>query len=237
MPLLDHFRAPVHPRYPWESFPSIWCTTIVERLNTLLPDRYLAAAHVHLGSRVEADVAEFDLGRTAGIQGNGGGVALATWAPPAASAVLPATFPDDIEVQILDTRDDATLAAVVELVSPGNKDRDDTREAFVAKCLAYLQRGVGVIIVDVITTRTANLHNLLVQRLRQAQAGTMPDCDLYATAYRPLRRQGQNCFEVWWRTLAVNQALPELPLALRGDGCVPLDLEATYTRARQVSRL
>jgi hypothetical protein len=186
---------------------------------------------------VEADVAEFDLGPTASASGNGGGVALATWAPPAASAVLSATFPDDIEVQVRDTRDDATLAAVVELVSPGNKDRDETCEAFVAKCHAYLQRGIGVIIVDLVTTRTANLHNHLVRRLNQAHSGSMPDSTLYATSYRPVRRQNQNQIDVWWHSLALNQALPELPLGLRGDGCVPVDLEATYTRARQVSRL
>jgi hypothetical protein len=33
------------------------------------------------------------------------------------------------------------------------------------------------------------------------------------------------------------QALPELPLALRNAGVVPVHLEATYTEARQRSRM
>ncbi len=37
--------------------------------------------------------------------------------------------------------------------------------------------------------------------------------------------------------LAVGQPLPTLPLALRGVGCVPLALDASYTEARQRSLL
>jgi len=54
----------------------------MERLNALLPARYLAGCHVHLGRRVEANVAEFDAAFVQAVSGNGeGGVATATWAP------------------------------------------------------------------------------------------------------------------------------------------------------------
>jgi hypothetical protein len=43
--------------------------------------------------------------------------------------------------------------------------------------------------------------------------------------------------EAWPAVLAVGEALPRLPLALRGFGMVPVDLEATYEEARQRSRL
>src|SRR5262245_36901740 len=148
MPLLDHFHAPLFPRHPWESFHAVWATAILESLNQLLPSRYFAAVHVHLGRHVETDVAEFDAGPSPEDAGNGaagGGVALATYAPPAATMVLAATFPDDIEVQVIDTRDGAVVVAVVELVSPGNKDRPEARHAFAAKCAAYLQRGIGLV--------------------------------------------------------------------------------------------
>lgn len=42
-----------------------------------------------------------------------------------------------------------------------------------------------------------------------------------------------NDIDVWPTALALGQALPTMPLALRGYGCVPLDLEASYTEARQ----
>ena len=54
------------------------------------------------------------------------------------------TYPDNLEVQVVDEREGLRLVAVVELVSPRNKDRADARDAFTAKCSAYLQRGVGV---------------------------------------------------------------------------------------------
>jgi hypothetical protein len=239
MPLIDHFHAPVFPRYSWESFHSLWSAAIVERLNALLPTRYLAQAQVHLGQSVEADVAEFDQGSDSGMQGNGaGGVAVATYAPPVATHVLPAVFPDDIEVRVIDTRDDLTLVAVVELVSPRNKDREEASIAFTDKCAAYLRRGVGVVVVDIVSSRRENLHNTLIERLRQPPSFAMPaEAGLYATAYRPVRRGEQNQIDVWLSPLALGQALPEMPLGLRGNGCVPVDLEATYTRARQASRL
>lgn len=52
----------------------------------------------------------------------------------------------------------ARLVAAIELVSPANKDPADTRRAFVAKCASYLSQGIGLIVVDIVTTRHANLH-------------------------------------------------------------------------------
>src|SRR5205085_725706 len=72
-------------------------------------------------------------------------------AAAAASLVMPAVFPDDIEVQVFATTAGATLVAAIELVSPGNKDREEARRAFAAKCAGYLTRGVGLVVVDVVT--------------------------------------------------------------------------------------
>ena len=163
---------------------------------------------------------------------------MATWAPPAVTAVLRAVFPDSIEVQVFDTRDGAVLVAVVELVSPGNKGRPEMRQAFAAKGAAYLQRGIGLMVVDVVTNRQADLYADLTGLLGQPGAAGLPaGASLHAAAYRPVRRQERNEIDVWPRPLAVGQPLPVLPLALRGAGCVPLDLEATYTEARTSSRL
>jgi hypothetical protein len=61
------------------------------------------------------------------------------------------------------------LRAAIELVSPANKDRASHRRAFAVKCAGYLQQGVAVVIVAVITERTANLHATLVDILGLAQ--------------------------------------------------------------------
>jgi hypothetical protein len=174
------------------------------------------------------------------LSGNGpaGGVAVAKWAPPAAALTVAAVFPDDVEVQVIDTRDDAVLVAVVEIVSPGNKDRPEERRGFAAKCVAYLQRGVGLVIVDTVTTRRANLHQEVLEMLgHEGPSGPPEEAALYATAYRPAHRQERNEIDIWPAPLIVGSPLPTLPLALRGYGYVPLELEAAYAEARKLSRL
>ena len=240
MPLLDHFHPPLYPQRAWESFHSRWANSIADELHRVLPRRYFAEVHIHLGGQVEADVAEFErVPEAEGEPGNGGagGVALRTWAPPAAMMVMPAVFPDDLEVQVRDQTDDARLVAVVELVSPRNKDRDDSRRAFAAKCAAYLQRGVGLVMLDIVTSRQFNLHNEMVRMMGWGDAFLMPPEVLYATAYRPARRRETNQIDAWPQALTVGQALPLVPLALRGASAVPLELEATYDDACQRSRL
>ena len=60
---------------------------------------------------------------------------------------------------------------------------------------------------------------------------------LYAAAYRPVRREGQNLIDNWLAPLSVGQPLPVVPLPVRGVGCLRLDLEVGYSHARQSSRL
>jgi hypothetical protein len=239
VPILDHFRPPLYPTHSWESFHMRWAGVIADTLDRTLPPRFFAEVHTHLGTQVSSDVAEFEQRAEQLQEGNGSGsVAVQTWAPPTATTILPFVFPDDFEVRILDEREDARLVAVVELVSPRNKDRPEARRAFAAKCAAYLQRGIGVVVADIVTTRQANLHNELIDLLRLEELFRQaPDVFLAALAYRPAHRDGQDQVDVWDVPLHVGGPLPVLPLALRGIGSVPLDLEATYTEIRQRCRL
>jgi hypothetical protein len=101
-----------------------------------------------------------------------------------------------------------------------------------------LQRGIGLVAVDTVTSRQFNLHNELVQLLGWGESLRMPaDVFLYAVAYRPARRQDKNEIDLWPVPLVLGGPLPLLPLALKGTRAVPLDLEATYADARQRSRL
>ena len=200
-----------------------------------MPLGYFAETQVHIGSRVEVDVASFERRAPASTANeNEGGVAVQTWALPTATLVMPAVFPDEIEVQVFATATGATLVAAIELVSPGNKDRAETRCAFAAKCAGYLQMGIGLVIVDVVTSRQANLHDQLVRLMElPATFRFAPESPLSAVAYRPVRRDPEgDQIEVWLIPLAVGKALPIMPLALRNSVTVPLDLEATYVEAR-----
>jgi hypothetical protein len=237
MPLLDHFHPPVSERRTWEGFHGLWAAAIVEKLNRdVLADEYFADMQVHIGSQVEVDIATF-----AESEGTGKGVATATapaWAPPKTNLILPVVFPDEIEVQVFATATGAHLVGAIELISPGNKDRAETRQAFVAKCVAYLTRGVGLIVVDIVTNRLSNLHNDLMGQFGQDSHFFLgSSTTTYAVAYRPSRQQSGDQIEVWPRPLLLGQPLPVLPLALRNAGMVPVDLEETYSEARERSRL
>lgn len=230
MPLLDHFHPPLSQRRHWESFHSAWATAIADSLNERLPEGYFAEEVITIGGRVEIDVATFEESRADGSKN--GGVATATrklWTPPAAAMTMPAVFPDSISVKVYSSEGGPTLVGSVELVSPSNKDRDSHRQAFAIKCANYLQQGVGVVIIDIVTSRNANLHNELIALLGQSAEYRMPDdALLYAVAYRPVTRDDRSEIEMWPHALTLGQELPTLPLGLKGAGTVPLELEETY---------
>jgi hypothetical protein len=241
MPLLDHFHPPVIERRSWEGFHGLWAAALVEQLNgSVLGEEYYADMQVHVGSQVEVDVATLEEGTSRQTVPDGGGAAAVApaWAPPATALVLPTVFPDDIEVQVLSTSTGATLVGAIELVSPGNKDRSESRRAFAAKCVTYLSRGIGVIVVDIVTNRLANLHNETIALLGHGGASLLPaPVTTYAVAYRPSRQPAGDQIEVWPEPLGLGRPLPVLPLGLRNAGIVPVDLEAAYAEARRRSRL
>ena len=241
MPLLDHFRPPLHPQRHWESFHANWAGAMADVLNEdLLPEGYFAEEQAHSGGRIEIDVATFESAAPPATTKDGATATLPPrlWAPPAPALSMPGVFPDNFEVQIFRGEGGATLVAAIELISPANKDRQDARIAFAAKCASYLAQGIGVLMVDMVTTRRANLHNELVHLLKREDHLLLPaSTDLYAVAYRSQNRQDAEWIDIWPATLAVGQPLPLLPLALGAEICLPLDLEATYVKACRRRRL
>lgn len=242
MPLLDHFRPPVALDSVWESFHARWAVAIANDLNARLPRRFIAEAPIRLGVGAAADVAEFETapGGESSRADADGGLAGLTFAPPQPAVSMPNVFPPDVvAVEVRDTRRSRQLVAAVELVSPANKDRPDSREVFAAKSAGYVLGGVGLVIVDIVTDMHFNLHNAFVRLGRHDDQFLMPeDQTVYAVAYRPVHRKGQDLVDIWRYQLAVGTPLPPVPLALRGTGVtIALDLEATYTEACRWARL
>ncbi len=114
----------------------------------LLPPRFFAEVQITVGS-----------------QG-------AFWAPakPTRTVPLQFTHPDLFEVQVFNDEEGPRLVSAIELVSPSNKDRPANRHQFVVKCASYLQQGIHVVVVDVVTIRTGSLHGELLDILQPAQS-------------------------------------------------------------------
>src|SRR5262245_26428325 len=219
MPLLDHFHPPLSTQLSWEAFHASWAVKIADTLTEkVLPAEYIAEAMIHIGPYIEVDVATMESSGTGVTSGNGAATATApprVWSPTAPAMELPATFPDTFEVRVLSTESGPRLVAAVELVSPGNKDRTEERRAFCTKCASYLHQGVSLVLVDVVTNRSANLHNDLVRLMEAGPAFEVSDeVTLYTMAYRPLQRKGRNVIDVWSIPLALGDNLPLMPLSL-----------------------
>jgi hypothetical protein len=220
-------------RRPWESFHTTWASTLADALNQdVLPPGYIALEHVHAGAEIEIDVATCADSTTGGRNGGTATLPRTVWTPATAPLLLPAVFPPSCTVEIRTTEGGRTLVAAIELVSPANKDRASKRRLFAAKCATYLSRGIGLILVDVVTSRQGNLHNELIDLLDLELTFQMPvEQTLYSVAYRPLRSDGAERIETWPYALAVGQPLPVMPLSLEAEQCVPVNLESAYQDA------
>lgn len=252
MPLKDHFRPPIN-QYSLEGFHSCWAVRIVDRLNEdVFPQRFRAEPQVSHGSQVEIDVATFeeDSGPTLFTGANGvdgshesdGGVAVATRTDTAPAATLSevADFAADdlFEIRVYKSAGGWKLVAPIELVSPANKDRPSARRAFAGKCGAYLASGVSVVVVHVVTDRTANLHADLIERLHLPDAFEWSSpTGLFAASYRAVTANDRTRLDVWPHSVAVGSELPTLPLWLEPGLAVPLDLEPTYAAACKSLRI
>jgi hypothetical protein len=223
MPLLDHFHEPLRSRLQWRSFFSNWATRIADALTERAPPEFTVGETTRSANHPAIDIATFEYASSLHV-------------PP--SHTLPAVFPDSFEVRVFSTASGLTLVAAVELISPGNKDRAEERRAFAAKCASYLHRGVAVVLIDIVTSRRANLHNETMRLMDAAPECDLPaDVDLYAVAYRPVLRQEKPEIDLWTAPVAVGAPLPTLPLRLTGDLFVPVEFEPAYQEACRRRRL
>ena len=129
------------------------------------------------------------------------------------------------------------LVAAVEIVSPANKDRPDSRQLFVARCFNLLRRDVCLSIIDLVTTRQFNLYVELLAVLQRSDPAFDPPPALYAVTCRK-RHEGRGTkLDTWARPLAVGQPLPSLPVWLSEMLTVTLEFEASYEETCRVLRI
>ncbi len=244
MPLRNHFAPPPSQRSSWEVVHGGWPMVIVQQLGKLLPPQFVAGPRIHLGSRAEVDVATFehDVSRSFEATGSVPGSALSSIPGSVATEVWLASGPtlqvetelgefDEYEVRIYDSSRNRRLVAVVELISPANKNRPESRQQFVSKCAALLKEHVSVVLVHIVPTREFNLY---AELLRWVGRSDLVSDDavpvMYAVACRWSLQGNRNMLESWNQKLQIGESLPILPLWLAENLAVPLDLEASYEK-------
>ena len=230
--LLDHFHPPLKGIRHWEAFHSGWACNLATELNRILPPDWFAEPTVHYGIQVAPDVATWELPDDAATSMP---PTVTAWTPEAPTMTLDIVLTTDIvQVDVYNGTSGPVLAGAIELVSPSNKDRQESREAFVSKCASFLYEAIGLIVVDVVTERHANLHAELLSRLGDAASSAR---GLYACAYRPTSRDDHTVLDLWHHRLAIGETLPTLPLYLKDGPCLPIDLAKTYSQTCEQQRL
>lgn len=214
----------------------MWPAVIVQQLRKQLPAGYVAEPRVHLGALMEIDVGALESGATHGeaangnATGNGNGV-MAEWTASAPTVAIETDPPDEYEyeVRVFDVERERTLVAAIELVSPANKDRPESRQAFVAKCAALLRRGIAVSLVDLVGIRRFNLYAQVMEFIGHPD-GTMSNEEppIYAASCRWVTRGKRARLESWSHRLTVGEPLPALPLWLSDRLVFSLNLEQSY---------
>jgi Protein of unknown function (DUF4058) len=244
MPLRDHFRPPVENEHSCDELHGMWPALIVQQLFPILPEGFVAAPRVHLGTAFEIDVSTYQRAQPARqeVPGDGeGGVAVAAWAPPKPTLTLETELPDqdEYEVRVYDARHGRRLVAAIDIVSPSNKDRPESRRAFVAKVAALLQNDVSVSLVDLVTIRQFNLYADLLAMIDRSDPmlGAQPP-GIYAVSARGRKRAGmRSLLDTWVYPMVLGQALPTVPIWLDGGLGILLDLETSYEETCRVLRI
>ncbi|MBY0526289.1 MAG: hypothetical protein K2R98_23045 [Gemmataceae bacterium] len=231
MPLLDHFHPPLSRTHPWRGFHGAWAVAMARLLNAGgLPPGYYAVPFFDRDGPIEIDLAAVERPGEPAIPG--GSDFPQPWVPPEPELAVAVEWPDldDAGVEVLSDEGDPWLAAAVELVSPRNKDRPQSRAAFTAKCAGYLRCGCGLVVVDVVTVRRADLRSELLGMLG-GEPGPAGPAALSAVSYRPVGGAAGGRLLAWTESLRDGSPLPAVPLWLGGGKVVRLDLGASYEAA------
>lgn len=138
---------------------------------------------------------------------------------------------DEYEVRIYDARRGRRLVAAIELVSPRNKDRPESRRAFVGKVATLLQDEICVSIVDLVSIRQFSLYAELLEFIGKGDPslGKIPP-HLYAVTLRVRERlpRTKAKLDLWHYPMFVNQVLPVLPIWLEPELRVLLSIEESF---------
>lgn len=121
------------------------------------------------------------------------------------------------------------VVAVIEIFSPGNKDSRAAIREFVGKAVELLQSGIHLLLVDLFppTPRDVlGIHKLIWDEISDEPFRFPPGKDRLLVSYELGTEQA-----AYVQTLAVGDALPQMPLFVAEGVHVKTPLEATYRSA------
>lgn len=215
-------------------FHLLWLAEISNALNGgLLPPEFYALTEQHAGRRI-ADVLTLHVQPPSGGSSGNGGVAVAE-APPKVRRRITASSTLRSRRRTLAIRHVSghRIVALLEVVSPSNKDRVAHVTEFAKKVEDALRNGIHVIVADLFPPSTHDpqgMHGAIWQMIDDAEE----DYDLPADEPLTLASYVADVpVEAYLEHLGVGAPLPDMPLFFESEHYVNVPLDNSYHAAFQ----
>jgi hypothetical protein len=222
MPIHDWTRAEAG---DFHHFHQTWIPLLAAALNNGgLPPGFMALAEQVTG-RPMPDVVTLE------SRLPGGGVALAPAPPPSARVIQRferinyAKRADRVVIR----HGRGRVVAIIEIVSPGNKESRHAFRSFVEKAADILSEGVHLVVVDLFppTPRDPQgIHKAIWDEFGDEPFDFLPEQPLTVASYI-----GGDLPTAYVESVGVGDHLPAIPLFLTEYDYVPCPLDATYEQA------
>lgn len=229
-------RAETMPIHDWtrvkagtfHNFHVLWTSSLTNSLNGgILPPGFFAMAEQVVG-RPEADVVALEKSSNGHPRATGGaGIALAS-ARPKTTFVIPveeeryAAKANQIAIH----HELGCVVAIIEIVSPGNKNSEHGIRSFREKAASLIQQGVNLLVVDLLPPGPRDpqgIHKAIWDEITDQPFELPPDKQLTLAAY-----QAAPIKTAYVEPVAVGDILPDMPVFLGPDWYIYVPLEATY---------
>lgn len=212
---------------------SVWIAELRNALNEgLLPSGYYALAEQHAGHYIPDLLTLHAPPPRDGalIPPSGGGTAVLEAPPKVRRKVIVSAARQLRRTLAIRHVSGHRLIAMIEIVSPANKDRPAHVEEFARKIEEALRRGVHVLLVDIFAPGIHDPHGMhgAVWQLLDDEPTDLPPpgepltLSSYVADTRP---------EAYLEHLTFGSPLPEMPLFLNPERYINVPLEATYQSA------
>jgi len=211
-------------------FHQAWVVFLTNALNSgLMPPEYIAMTEQVTGRPIP-DVVSLQTRPLPTDLGDQGGVAVAT-APPSARVIARfekinyARRADRVVIR----HGRGKVVAIIEIVSPGNKDSRNAIRTLVEKAADILNQGVNLLIVDLFppTPRDPQgIHKAIWDEFGDEPFDFLPDKPLTVVSYL-----GGDLPTAYVESVGIGDTLPSLPIFLSERRYIPAPLEETYLQA------
>jgi hypothetical protein len=225
MPIHDWTRAPAG---LFHHFHQDWSVELVRELNrSRLPAGYYALVE----QRIEGPEPDVIAVETPGLVTRKAVTSTALLDPP--KTRLTTRIPTDAQTyarkanRISIHHPLGHVVALIEIVSPGNKDSRHAIRSFVDKAATFISSGVHLLVVDLFPPTDRDPHGIHEVILNQ-----FTDQPFVPPAQKPLTLvsyQVANDIVAHVEPVAVGDAMPDMPLFLSPDAYILVPLETTYS--------